>query len=82
LGTNEVSIYYIVTSSKTPVSLKVYDVTGKLTKTLFEGNVKRGHHSVSLDFKDNQGEKFSQGIYFIQFEADGLKETKKLIVIR
>ncbi len=82
LGTNEVSIYYIVTSSKTPVSLKVYDVTGKLTKTLFEGNVKRGHHSVSLDFKDNQGEKFSQGIYFIQFETNSLKETKKLIVIR
>jgi hypothetical protein len=81
-GTDEIKINYLVTSSDTPVSLKVFDITGKLIKTLLERDVKRGHHSVSWDAKDNKGEKLFQGIYFIQFGADGLKETKKLILMR
>jgi len=82
LGTDEILINYTVTSPETPISLKVFDVTGKLITTLVEGKVERGQHLINWDVKDNQGEKLFQGIYFIQFEADGLTETKKLIFIR
>jgi hypothetical protein len=80
--TDKIKINYLVTSPETPVSLKVFDITGKLIKILLEGKVDRGHHSINWDVKDNQDKKLFQGVYFIQFEAGGLIETKKLILIR
>ncbi len=82
LGPDEILIKYKVTSSETTVSLKVFDATGKLIKILLEGKVERGNHSAKWDARNSQGEKLFQGVYFIQFDAGGLKETKKLILIR
>jgi hypothetical protein len=58
--------------SKT-ASLKVYDVTGKLLSTWTVGNL----NSVSTTINVSG---FSNGVYWLELEDNGLKQTQKLII--
>ncbi|MCK4352117.1 T9SS type A sorting domain-containing protein [candidate division WOR-3 bacterium] len=59
------------------VSLKIYDVAGRLVKTLVNGNKKPGYYTVKWDAKG-----FPSGIYFVKLNAGEYKMTKKLILMR
>jgi hypothetical protein len=59
------------------VSIKVYDIDGKLIKTLVNKKLSKGNHSVVFD-----GSNLSSGIYFYQFKTDSLTETKKMILVK
>ncbi|MCK4353432.1 T9SS type A sorting domain-containing protein, partial [candidate division WOR-3 bacterium] len=58
-------------------SLKIYDITGRLVKTLVNGNKKPGDYTVNWDAKN-----VPSGIYFIKLSAGDFKATKKLILMR
>lgn len=62
---------------KTTVNLSLYDISGRVVKTLCSGTQEKGYYKV--DIKDN---KLSKGIYFIKFKAGKFKATKKLIILR
>ena len=64
------------------VSLKVYDVTGRLVQTLVKGKKKAGLYSVPWDGKDPGGKKLASGIYFYRVESGSFRATKKLILLR
>ncbi|MCK4352954.1 T9SS type A sorting domain-containing protein, partial [candidate division WOR-3 bacterium] len=70
------SIQYAV-GSRQYVSLKIYDVTGRLVKSLVNGERKPGYYSVNWDAKG-----FASGIYFVRFVAGDYKATKKLILMK
>ena len=59
----------------TDIALKLYDVTGALTKVLAQGPVAAGRYTMRLDAR-----KLAKGIYFIKFESAEYRETRKLIV--
>lgn len=59
------------------VSLKIYDVTGKLISNYFEDYVKAGYYNVELDASN-----LSSGVYFYTLKADGFSDTKKFIVLK
>ncbi|MCK4353271.1 T9SS type A sorting domain-containing protein [candidate division WOR-3 bacterium] len=67
------------------VSLKIYDVVGKLVKTLVNEEKRSGRYSVKWDTKE-----FPSGVYFVRFTArqkdggqvENYKATKKLILVR
>jgi len=59
------------------VILSVYDMNGKLVQTLFSGVKDAGKYDIKFD-----AAKLSSGIYFYRLEADGLMETKKLILLK
>jgi hypothetical protein len=65
-----------------PVSLKVYNVSGQLVKTLVSGTEKAGYKQVSWDGKSNGGHKVGAGVYFYRFQAGDFTATKKLVVVR
>jgi len=65
-----------------PVSLKVYNVSGQLVKTLASGTEKAGYKQVSWDGKSNGGHKVGAGVYFYRFQAGDFTATKKLVVVR
>jgi len=65
-----------------PVSLKVYNVSGQLVKTLVSGTEKAGYRQVSWDGKSNGGHKVGAGVYFYRFQAGDFTATKKLVVVR
>lgn len=59
------------------VTLKVYDVSGKLIETLVNQTVSVGTQEVSFD-----ASRLSSGIYFYTLEAGNFKETKKMMFIK
>ena len=62
---------------KTKVSLKIYDMTGRIAKTLVNEEKESGYHEVNLHTKD-----LASGIYFAKIVAGDYKSTKKLILVR
>ena len=69
-------------SEKRNVSLKLYDVRGRYVKTLVDGTMEPGFHSVTWNTCDNNGKKLASGIYFYRLKAGEYVQTKKLIILR
>lgn len=59
------------------VSLKVYDMSGKLVETLFEGVQNQGIYITTFD-----GSKLASGIYFYKLDAGDFKEVRKLALVK
>lgn len=62
---------------KSRVSLKVYDLSGRLAKVLVNEEKPVGSYTVNL-----YGKGLATGVYFIKFNAGNYKETKKLILMK
>ncbi len=58
-------------------SLKVYDITGKLIKTLFDGYVQPGNYSAELDASS-----FATGVYLYELRGQDVKLTKKMTLLK
>lgn len=66
----------------TAVSLKVYDVEGRLVKTLVSGEVEAGTHSVRWDGTDSAGSEVAPGIYLCRLETPGSVQAKKMVLLK
>jgi len=69
--------YYL--SKTVNISLKIYDLQGKLVKQLITGNTPKGEHYASWDGKNDAGAKVPAGIYISQLQVDGKTVTNKII---
>jgi hypothetical protein len=65
-------------SRSTQVSISVYDIFGKLVTPLCNEKQQPGKHIIQFS-PDNTG--YTEGIYYIIVEADGIRTVKKLIRI-
>jgi hypothetical protein len=63
-------------------TLKVYDVTGRLVRTLINGRMKPGYYTADWDGKDNKKNKVASGIYFLRFDAAEFSSRKKMTLLR
>ncbi|MCK4353419.1 T9SS type A sorting domain-containing protein [candidate division WOR-3 bacterium] len=61
----------------TTVSLKIYDIAGKLVRTLVNEPQRVGYYEIKLDSND-----LSAGIYFYKLEAGKFTSTKKFILLK
>ncbi|MCL5034206.1 MAG: T9SS type A sorting domain-containing protein [Bacteroidetes bacterium] len=59
------------------VTLKVYDVIGRVVETLVDGREGPGTHTVEAD-----GSRLVSGVYIYQLVAEGRKLTRKMIIIK
>lgn len=64
------------------VSLKVYDVAGRLVTTLVDENKTPGVYDINWDGRDNQNVKLASGVYFINFTTEDFKQTRKAVFIK
>lgn len=64
------------------VCLKVYDVTGRLRRTLVNESKEPGYCRVLWDGKDDSGKPVTSGIYFYRLEAGNFTSMRKLVVMR
>jgi hypothetical protein len=60
------------------VSLKIYDINGRLVKDLHKGMQLGGNYSVKWNGQDDSGNQISAGIYFIKLSSDGFNQSMKL----
>jgi len=63
------------------ISIKIYDVSGKLVYCLVDKEFQAGNHKLTWDGSDKQGKKVSEGIYFIKLKSDKDTFNKKVIFL-
>ncbi|MBM3308114.1 MAG: VCBS repeat-containing protein [Candidatus Eisenbacteria bacterium] len=64
------------------VAICVYDVSGRLVRTLASGFRDAGTHEAVWDGRDARGEFVAAGVYFARMDAPGSSSTVKLILLR
>ncbi|NOG46617.1 MAG: T9SS type A sorting domain-containing protein [Calditrichaeota bacterium] len=67
-----------------PVSLKIYDITGKLVKTVYNNHkLKAGVlHKAVWDGKNNFGNQVSSGTFYYRLKAGEKISVKKMVLLR
>jgi hypothetical protein len=67
------------------ISLKVYDSSGRVVRTLVDEQKGAGYYAIEWDLKTANGREVRSGTYFVKFEVQSDKEKaklKKVIVVR
>jgi serine protease AprX len=59
------------------VTLKVYDITGKLVTTLVNQKLLAGEYDVDFD-----GRELASGLYIYKIESGDFKDTKKMLMVK
>lgn len=62
--------------------LRVFDLGGRVVRTLADGEFPAGPHVVRWDGRDPDGRAAGPGIYFARLEAAGLVGTRRLVLTR
>jgi len=70
-------------SSNSVVSLRVYDVSGRLVRTVLDNQVElAGFHSVAWDGKDSAGKAVASGVYVVQLDSGQYVTTDKAVLLK
>jgi hypothetical protein len=64
------------------IRLAIYSVTGRLVRTLVDGEVGAGHRTVVWDGRDDRGREVGSGVYFCRMEAAGFDDTAKMVLMK
>lgn len=64
------------------VSLRVYDLLGNEVRTIVDGNLDAGAHTLSWNGKDALDNPAPSGLYFIRMEAGLFRNVRKITLIR
>ena len=64
------------------VRLRVYDVSGRLVRTLIEQPLGPGRYRVTWDGRDSGGRSVASGMYFYHAEASGLSSTRRVVRLK
>ncbi|MFH1755370.1 MAG: alpha amylase C-terminal domain-containing protein, partial [Candidatus Latescibacterota bacterium] len=63
-------------------TIRIYDVSGRLVRTLINGVRPRGLQEVKWDSRNDQGVGVSSGVYFYRLIVPGYSKTKKMVLIK
>jgi len=64
------------------VSLRIYDVSGRLVRTLVDGSQQAMTHRIEWNGDDDAGRAVASGVYFYRLEAPGVSETRRMVLNR
>ncbi|MBD3348078.1 MAG: T9SS type A sorting domain-containing protein [Candidatus Eisenbacteria bacterium] len=76
------TLSFSVPPSAGPVSISVYDASGRLVRSLFDGPSEPGKHRVTWDGRDGAGNRVASGIYFARMIAPDFAASRKMILIK
>jgi flagellar hook assembly protein FlgD len=62
------------------VTVKLYDIAGKLQRTLKSEQQKPGLYRLTWDRRDQKGRTVAAGIYFCQVESGKERQQKKVVL--
>jgi len=75
-----------VSSQRSAVSLKIYNILGQEVKTLVNEEKPAGKYRVLWNGRDNSGKEVSSGFYFCRLEVTGdrfkVEKTRKMVLVR
>ncbi len=64
------------------VNLRVYDVAGRLVRTLVDANLGAAAHTVNWDGTDDAGRRQSSGVYYYRLVTDDAVATRKMTLVK
>jgi hypothetical protein len=76
------TITYDVPAGGSKVSIRVYDATGHLVRTLVDANRPAGTESVTWDGRAEFGSAVSSGVYFYKMTAGSFAESKRMVLLK
>lgn len=76
------TISYSVPDGGSPIALTVYNLAGKLVRTLVDDEVSAGFHTVTWDGTDDRGRHVPSGVYFYKIDAPGFAEHKRMVLLK
>lgn len=63
-------------------SVDIFDVNGRLVRTVFDGIAQEGPNTIQWDATDGNSRPVASGVYFYRLRANGEDLAKKLVVVR
>jgi hypothetical protein len=78
---SEVSLEYGLPKTAVVV-FGIYDIEGRLARTLPLGELAAGYHNVIWDGANNDGQRVSSGVYFIRMAAEGRQFTRSAVMLK
>jgi len=64
------------------VTLKIYNITGQLVKTLVDAEIPAGHHTVTWSGTNSSGSEVGTGIYFYRLQTENFTSVKKMVLMK
>jgi len=65
-----------------PVKVAIFNTLGQVIKTVYIDHALAGKNTVFWDGLDGRGNTSPSGIYYYQFETNGICETKRMILLK
>lgn len=69
-------------AERTPVDIRVYDIAGRLVRTLVVDTREPGRHTIRWNGEADHGGRVRSGIYFLRLEANATRVSRKLLLLR
>ena len=79
---SEAAVAYTVPSEGAAVTMRIYDVRGRLVRPLLDRVHAGGAYQAIWDGRDARGEQVAAGIYFFRIAVGDLEEIRKVVLIR
>jgi hypothetical protein len=65
-----------------PVTLRLYDLRGRLVRTLHDGVLAAGLHGFDWDGRDDAGQSAGSGVYFYRLRSRGAERTGRCVLVK
>ena len=65
-----------------PVRVAIYDVTGRLVRTLVDGQMGRGEQGVTWQGRDDSGRTVSSGAYYVRLDTGSKIDQRKIMLMK
>src|SRR5262249_19004045 len=79
--TSETVSFSFTMAKEGPTSIPVYDVAGRLVKTLVSGSAEAGPHDIMWNATDDGGRRVGAGVYFYRMDAGSWRSQRKVVFL-
>ena len=74
--------YRVLDGIPVHLTLKIYDIRGRLVRTLMDEVHELGSYSVFWDSRDDTGDQASSGVYLYRLRAGAFVQTRKMVLLK
>lgn len=79
IGQDSIKLGYKLPAEAKSVTIKIYNSSGALVRTMNSNQTALGEHKIDWNFKDNSGNRLPEGNY--RFEVEALSHTDEMMTI-
>ena len=69
-------------SSPAHTRLELFDISGRLVRTLLDEPMAAGAHQIRWNGLDNQGREVASGLYFYRLKAGAFEQSRRMTLVR